>query len=486
VARLGSPAVAPDPPAVPTEAAVPVEGRPLLDDLYRELEQGRRDYLEGIDRLLAGEEVAGEEQLAEATSRMLQGAEACARLAGCEIGRFLDAFERLMAEQGDTLKAQASRLYWLEQEFDQVRAEVAEVESEPGTSPFVSAMPEAGKTAALLRGTDLSEIIDLNGPVSAALDDWLTWNRPLLMSSWINYQFLRDELAPIFEEAGLPEALLFAMMATETGGKVHAYSRAGAAGPLQFMSRTGRKYGLRVVDGFDLRLDPVSATRAAVRYLDDRFVELDDSLELALAAYNGGESRVQRLHRKYRGAGLWDSRLFYSLPMETRAYVPRILAAAWLFMHPERYQLEFPELNTEKTLLELREPISLGELTICLGQQQHPDGWFRTLRNLNPRLSPGERVPAGEQIRIPQLLAPAYEQRCLGGDVLARAQLLHEANYPPEPQMIPYEVQRNDTLSRIAARHRCVSMQELAAINRIRPPRYVIRVGQRLMIPSCR
>ena len=66
---------------------------------------------------------------------------------------------------------------------------------------------------ALLRGNDLREMISLNGPVKAALDDWLTWNRPMLMSSYEYYQYLRDKIAPIYEEAGLPEALLFAMIA---------------------------------------------------------------------------------------------------------------------------------------------------------------------------------------------------------------------------------------------------------------------------------
>ena len=35
-------------------------------------------------------------------------------------------------------------------------------------------------------------MISLNGPVKAALDDWLTWNRPMLMSSYEYYQYLRD------------------------------------------------------------------------------------------------------------------------------------------------------------------------------------------------------------------------------------------------------------------------------------------------------
>jgi membrane-bound lytic murein transglycosylase D len=306
----------------------------------------------------------------------------------------------------------------------------------------------------------------------------------MLMESYENYQFLRSRIAPIYEEAGLPEALLFAIIATETGGKVHSYSRAGAAGPLQFMRLTGRRYGLKVVDDFDMRLDPVAATEASVGYLNDQFKALNDSLEKALAAYNGGENRIRRLHRRYKGASLWDNRIYYRLPRETREYVPRVLAAAWLFLNPEDYNLDWPSLETETTQLIVQKDISLGELTVCIGQVENRNGWFRTLRNLNPRLNPGERVKAGERIEIPAILVPFYESRCLDGELLERAQLLHEANYP-YGEMIAYVVQPGDTLGRIASRFRCASVRDLAAINNIRPPRYVIRVGQRLRIPNC-
>jgi len=82
-------------------------------------------------------------------------------------------------------------------------------------------------------------------------------------------------------------------------------------------------------------------------------------------------------------------------------------------------------------------------------------------------------------------LVAVYEERCLDGELLARARELHEANYPPEPEMIPYTVRRGDTLGRIASRFRCASVGEIADINRIRAPRYVIREGQTLRIPSC-
>jgi membrane-bound lytic murein transglycosylase D len=329
-------------------------------------------------------------------------------------------------------------------------------------------------------------MIQLNGPVKAALDDWLTWLRPMLMEAWWNYQYLRPEMAPAYIEAGLPEALLFAMMATETGGKVHSYSRAGAAGPLQFMRYTGRMYGLKVVDGFDLRLDPASASRANVAYLNDRFKELNNDLEKALAAYNGGEGRMRNLHRRHNGAPLWDNKVYYSLPAETRDYVPRVLAAAWLFLHPEEYGLEFPAVSAEIVELILQEEAAISELAICLGQQQDSyNGWFRTLRNLNPRLDPGERLEAGATLRVPEALEAAYQEQCLSGELLAQARQLHDANYPDTPEMIPYKVRRGDTLGKIASRHRCVSLGELASINRIRPPRYVIHVGQTIRIPGC-
>jgi membrane-bound lytic murein transglycosylase D len=346
-------------------------------------------------------------------------------------------------------------------------------------------MPELDKAVSLLGETDLRELISLNGPVNAAIDDWLTWLRPNLLDAYRNYLFLRPEMAPVYEEAGLPEALLFAMVATESGGKVHAFSRAGAAGPLQFVRRTGQIYGLGIVDDFDMRLDPASSTRANVAYLNEQLALLDNSLEKALAAYNGGENRMGRLHRRYRDAPFWDSRIYYAMPRETREYVPRVLAAAWLFLHPEDYNLKFPTIETETTLLRIREPIALGELSVCLGQEGSADGWFRTLRNLNPRLEPGDRIEAEAEIRVPLAVVPVYEERCLRGQILKRARTLHDANYPDEPELIVYTVRRGDTLGRIASRFRCASVGRIAELNGIRAPRYVIREGQRLKIPPC-
>jgi membrane-bound lytic murein transglycosylase D len=419
-------------------------------------------------------------QLATASTRIRQGTTRCAELAGCDLDLFVGAYDYLLDEQSEALRSQGFRLAEAEATLEE------ESPREEGTAPFSGEMPEHERSANLLNGTDLSRLIELNGPVRAALDDWLTWMRPNLKTAWHNYQFLRPQMAPIYEQASLPEALLFGILAAESGGKVHAHSRAGAAGPLQFIRATGRRYGLTERDGFDLRYDPEAATRANVAYINQYLGAFNNSLEKVLAAYNGGEARMARIQRRYGETSFWDRRVYYQFPRETREYVPRVLAAAWLFLHPEKYGLELTPIDPSTVTLDPRSPIALDELAICLGESgDWSDGWFRTLRNLNPRLGPGDRVEPGDPIIVPAGLATAYEESCLEGELLAETRLMHDANYPERPEMIPYTVRSGDTLGRIAARFPCVNVRELAAVNNIRPPRYLIRAGQRLRIPAC-
>ncbi len=473
------------PPAAPLpqaerptqQAAAPAPDPAALQALYTDLQSQIEAFEAGIRLLQEGRDEIGSAQLAAASARLRQGAADCSRTAGCDIDLFVGAYDYLLEEQATALRA--VRL------AEAVEPADGEAEREPGTEPFHGEMPELDRSLNLLKGTDLSELIELNGPVRAALDDWLTWMRPNLRTAWYNYQFLRPEMAPVYEQAGLPEALLFGILAAESGGKVHAMSRAGAAGPLQFIRATGRRYGLVERDGFDLRFDPEAATRANVAYINEYLAAFNDSLEKVLAAYNGGEGRMQRIQRGYGAASFWDRRVYYQFPRETREYVPRVLAAAWLFLHPERYGLELPAIDTSTTTLALSSEIALNELAVCVGDAGNPDGWFRTLRNLNPRLGPGDRLEVGTEVRLPAVLVPAYEERCVEGPLLAEARLLHDANYPEEPEMIPYTVRQGDSLGRIAARFPCVSVRELAAVNGVRPPRYTIRAGQRLKIPTC-
>jgi membrane-bound lytic murein transglycosylase D len=455
---------------------------PDRSGVYERIHGAWQDYEVGIDLILTGDEMAGRNQVAAATTRLVVAARECAETPGCDSELFTDAMEQLVEERRFTRRTPGA-------ETDLASRPVAmgvdaeDPEEVADTQPSV-----AGATTlpaeSLLTGADLEDLIPMNRRVMAALNDWLTWNRPALMEAYRNYGFLRESVAPVYEEAGLPEALLFAMMAKESGAKVHAYSRAGAAGPLQFMGRTGQRYGLRSVNGFDMRLDPVAATRANSRYMKDLLERFDGRLELALAAYNMGQTRLDRLRRRHRGADFWDPGLYHSLPWETRNYVPKVMAAAWLFLHPVENGLELPAVETNATTIALEREASLGELAVCLGQAHDPDGWFRTLRNLNPRMSPGERTASGAPLVIPTHLVPVYNERCgENAPLMELARALHDADYPEKPELMRYVVQRGDTLAEIAARHRC-SLRELASMNGVKGPDFVIHVGQQLTVPT--
>ncbi len=47
-------------------------------------------------------------------------------------------------------------------------------------------------------------------------------------------------------------------------------------------------------------------------------------------------------------------------------------------------------------------------------------------------------------------------------------------------------VRRGETLSSIARKFGCADVKAIAQANRIAPPRYAIRTGQRLVVPACR
>ena len=103
-------------------------------------------------------------------------------------------------------------------------------------------------------------------------------------------------------------------------------SRSGASGPLQFMSATGARFGLGVVDGFDQRFDPAAAARANAAYINEQLGVFNDNLELAIAAYNGGEGAMQRLAQRHDNAGFWDPKIYFAVSQETRDYVKNVLS----------------------------------------------------------------------------------------------------------------------------------------------------------------
>jgi peptidoglycan lytic transglycosylase D len=116
----------------------------------------------------------------------------------------------------------------------------------------------------------------------------------------------------------------------ESGFNPLALSPKGARGIWQFMPATAQRYGLPIGPMNDYRTHPEHSTRAAARYLRDLYRQFGD-WKLALAAYNWGEDKVQRVIDR-TGVRDFDEMSWRGLlPAETRNYVPAVLAV-WMKM----------------------------------------------------------------------------------------------------------------------------------------------------------
>ena len=134
---------------------------------------------------------------------------------------------------------------------------------------------------------------------------------------------------------GLPEDLVYVAL-IESGFSPKAYSVAKAAGPWQFISETGRRYGLRIDWWADERRDAEKSTHAAASYLRDLY-GMFESWPLATAAYNAGEGKIQRAVTRYKSDDFSELIRHGYLKQETKDYVPKMLAALTIAKDPEKY-----------------------------------------------------------------------------------------------------------------------------------------------------
>ncbi|MEL1264071.1 transglycosylase SLT domain-containing protein [Pseudoxanthomonas putridarboris] len=493
---------------------VSARDKAAIDQLDERMAAAEKRYRDGLV-LIANNDPKGPAESDAALEDMEDVLDACIKQRGCQVHTLLAAYKRLLKDNADGEAAASDE-------------EVPADSLDDGTDhsfPAGDNLPETARAAALLNDQRhaFDRMVEYNPAVQAGIRRWLTDMRPALIDSYENYQNMRTEMYPSWERHRLPEALLFGIMAKESNGRVHSTSRAGAAGPMQFMYATGRRFGLGPDgSGFDTRYDPYASGEASAAYINERMRELNNNIEMALAAYNGGEGRAARVHRQYDGLGFWDDVVYSQFPGETRDYVPMVIAAAWLFLHPTQYGLEFPRINVQPATLRLARDASIYELTICLGNGGTRDGYMRTLRNLNPRYQAEAWIPAGTTLKANNRIVSLYNRYCVNGprSELARTLVSADPNAairravrtgnvavgdvtpvagvpttvatgapkPAEPrakQARDYRVAKGDTLGRISQRFQC-DLKKLAGANSIKAPSYSVRPGQTLKLESCR
>ncbi|MCI0525099.1 MAG: lytic transglycosylase domain-containing protein, partial [Acidobacteria bacterium] len=140
----------------------------------------------------------------------------------------------------------------------------------------------------------------------------------------------------IFKEEGVPQDIAW-LCQVESAWSPVARSWAAAVGLWQFIPGTGARYGLRQDYYVDERSSFEKATRASARYLKWLANRYDGNWELAMAAYNSGEGRVDSAVARSGYADFWEIYSRGLIPQETRNYVPNILATIIIAKDPEKY-----------------------------------------------------------------------------------------------------------------------------------------------------
>jgi peptidoglycan lytic transglycosylase D len=231
-------------------------------------------------------------------------------------------------------------------------------------APADAAGSAAGATPSLImprewqhhNGEDYDDLFDrmragfaLDEVQEPAIDQQLAWfehNPDYLERVFQRGQRYMYHVVTEVEARGMP--LEFALLpVVESAYEPFAYSTSRAAGLWQFIPDTGKRFGLKQNWWYDGRRDVIESTRAALDYLQALHDQFDGDWLLAIAAYNVGENTVQRELDFNRAHGKPADFWHLTLPAETRAYVPKLLAMKRLMSEPERYGLEFAVIPNE-------------------------------------------------------------------------------------------------------------------------------------------
>lgn len=211
-------------------------------------------------------------------------------------------------------------------------------ETDDSLSQELSALSKTGSWTTTQKSKQTKENafpVVINEQVQMYLELFQTTQRRQL-SKWLARSGkFADIYSKELEKAGLPKDLIYLSM-IESGFNERAYSRAKAVGLWQFMYGTGKDYNLTINKYIDERRDIVKSTRAAVRFLSDLYKEFGDWY-LAVAAYNAGAGTIGRGLKKYNVDNFWDLAQHKYLRLETKRYVPKLIAAIIIANNPEKY-----------------------------------------------------------------------------------------------------------------------------------------------------
>ncbi len=279
-------------------------------------------------------------------------------------------------------------------------------------------------------------------------------------------------MQPILESRGLPRDTVFLSM-IESGFNTSARSWAAAVGPWQFIPGTAKRFNLKADFWVDERRDPVKATHAAARYLNELYGE-SGHWYLAWAGYNCGGGKIKRMIKQTGSTDFWvmsDDAQKKGFAKETKHYVPKLIAAALIAKHPEAFGFSMDEFQFEQPLqwddLKLTQPMDLE----AIARAAETD--LETIQTLNPELKRWCTPPASEkqpyQLRIPKGATAKFEEN------------LKKFGSGERLNFVLYKVKKGDTLSKIALENHSAA-EAILKLNGLKSARS-LRVNSELIVP---
>jgi membrane-bound lytic murein transglycosylase D len=308
------------------------------------------------------------------------------------------------------------------------------------------------------------ELPDPDKPAIADQVDWYASHPEYLQRSFGRADLYLYYIVTQLEKRHMPLELAF-LPVIESAFQPFAYSRARAAGLWQFISGTGKRFGLKQDWWYDGRRDVIASTDAALDYLTALHQEFGDWL-LAVAAYNCGELEVQHAievnEAEHRPTDFWDLRL----PRETEGYVPALLAMKRLVQDPSKYGLAFSPIPNQPYFT--RVPTE-GQINLQVAAQISGIS-TEELYELNPAFHRWATDPTGPfYLLLPVNAAAVFEQNV--------------ADLTPDERMglEHYVVRRGDTIYGIAREFK-TSVTILRKLNTL--PYGRLTVGSEIEVPA--
>jgi membrane-bound lytic murein transglycosylase D len=231
------------------------------------------------------------------------------------------------------------------------------------------------------------------------------------------------------------------------------------------MHYTAPGYGLKNNWWVDDRQDPEKATRAAAKYLKDLFNQFGDWY-LAMAAYNSGAGNVQRAVQRTGYADFWELYKRNVLPLETKNYVPIIVAMTIIAKNPAQYGLTADEVDppeaADKITVDYAVDLRLVAEAVDAPVDQLADLNPSLLRLVTPKDAEYDlKLPAGTKEKFETAIAAIPEDK----RVLWRY----------------HKVEQGDSLDSIAHKYQATP-KAIAEVNNLNADDEVV-AGSKLIIP---